>query len=267
MSLPPAGWYLDPDRAGQQRYWGGRQWTDHRAPLATAPQPRPPGAARDGHHPAHATAVIRAGMVPAGWWARFGASLLDGLLVLVVAVLVGMALGVVLGLAGLATEDSLTGIDALFEMAGYVIPPLVYAKFIADKGWSPGKKALGLVVVDASTRSPTRLTYGKAVGRELAKYLSAIPLLLGYLWAAWDPHGEAWHDKMAGARVMKADAGRLAPPGRPAADLVPPNGPRPAVVAGVVAGWSSADLPTRPTTAPASTVASRPPSSWQSFGS
>ena len=28
---PPAGWYPDQKRPGGQRYWDGRQWTDHRA--------------------------------------------------------------------------------------------------------------------------------------------------------------------------------------------------------------------------------------------
>jgi hypothetical protein len=31
-NLPPAGWYADPEEAGQQRYWDGGQWTEHRAP-------------------------------------------------------------------------------------------------------------------------------------------------------------------------------------------------------------------------------------------
>jgi hypothetical protein len=32
MSGVPAGWYADPERAGQQRYWDGAAWTEHRAP-------------------------------------------------------------------------------------------------------------------------------------------------------------------------------------------------------------------------------------------
>ena len=30
---PAAGWYPDPEQPGQQRYWDGQQWTEHRAPL------------------------------------------------------------------------------------------------------------------------------------------------------------------------------------------------------------------------------------------
>ena len=32
--MPPANWYPDPEVPGQQRYWDGAQWTEHRAPGA-----------------------------------------------------------------------------------------------------------------------------------------------------------------------------------------------------------------------------------------
>jgi len=34
MSQAPEGWYPDPELRGQQRYWDGTTWTDHRAPGA-----------------------------------------------------------------------------------------------------------------------------------------------------------------------------------------------------------------------------------------
>jgi hypothetical protein len=36
----PAGWYPEPGRPGSQRYWDGDRWTEHRAPIAGAKQPR-----------------------------------------------------------------------------------------------------------------------------------------------------------------------------------------------------------------------------------
>jgi TM2 domain-containing membrane protein YozV len=39
--MADAGWYPDPEVPGQQRYWDGTAWTEHRA-IAT-PQPAPPG--------------------------------------------------------------------------------------------------------------------------------------------------------------------------------------------------------------------------------
>lgn len=40
-SLPPSGWYPDPERPRTWRYWDGRQWTAHRSPVATS-APTPP---------------------------------------------------------------------------------------------------------------------------------------------------------------------------------------------------------------------------------
>ncbi len=39
--LPAAGWYPDPEQPGQQRYWDGQQWTEHRAPLEGGGSPQP----------------------------------------------------------------------------------------------------------------------------------------------------------------------------------------------------------------------------------
>ena len=35
---PPAGWYLDPEHGGYQRWWDGTKWTEH-----LAPPDEPPG--------------------------------------------------------------------------------------------------------------------------------------------------------------------------------------------------------------------------------
>lgn len=45
-SLPPPGWYADPERPSALRFWDGREWTLHRAPApapapGTAPGPGP----------------------------------------------------------------------------------------------------------------------------------------------------------------------------------------------------------------------------------
>ena len=40
-SVPPAGWYPDPQNPSQRRWWDGRQWTDHVEP-PTRPETGPP---------------------------------------------------------------------------------------------------------------------------------------------------------------------------------------------------------------------------------
>lgn len=39
--------------------------------------------------------------------------------------------------------------------------------------------------------------------RNSAKILSALPLFLGFAWAAFDRHGQAWHDKVAHTYVVR----------------------------------------------------------------
>lgn len=45
MNGTPAGWYDDPGQPGQQRYWDGSAWTEHRAPGAQAAPTPPPATA------------------------------------------------------------------------------------------------------------------------------------------------------------------------------------------------------------------------------
>ncbi|MCY4423520.1 MAG: NINE protein [Acidimicrobiaceae bacterium] len=38
-SLPPAGWYADPERRDGRRYWNGSEWTSDRHPAPGEPSP------------------------------------------------------------------------------------------------------------------------------------------------------------------------------------------------------------------------------------
>lgn len=40
-AAPPAGWYLDPEHGGCQRWWDGTRWTEHRAPHDEPPATGP----------------------------------------------------------------------------------------------------------------------------------------------------------------------------------------------------------------------------------
>lgn len=123
-----------------------------------------------------------------GFWARFGAVLLDGLII-------GIPIRIVTAAAGSP------GVSFLLQ----VVVSIVYFGLMegGPTGQTIGRKALSLRVVDATTGQPG-IGFGRAVGRYFAKFLSGIVLLLGYLWMLWDPRKQTWHDKIVSTIVVKA---------------------------------------------------------------
>ena len=70
-------------------------------------------------------------------------------------------------------------------------------------GATPGKIAFSARIVDA--RSGERPRLGRLAIRYLAYIISAAPLFLGFAWIAIDRRKQAWHDKIAGTRVIYED--------------------------------------------------------------
>jgi uncharacterized RDD family membrane protein YckC len=69
------------------------------------------------------------------------------------------------------------------------------------EGQTPGKKMLSIRVIKADG-SP--LSHTDALLRVFGYYIGRITLGLGYVWAAFDPQSQAWHDKMANTYVVVA---------------------------------------------------------------
>ena len=47
-------------------------------------------------------------------------------------------------------------------------------------------------------------TTGKLLIRYLGYYVSTLALFLGFLWIAFDPRKQGWHDKMANTVVVRS---------------------------------------------------------------
>ncbi|MFN4071094.1 MAG: RDD family protein [Thermus caldifontis] len=132
-------------------------------------------------------------MVIASPWRRLVASFIDGLIL-------GPLSFLLMALAGInPLEQTPTFVQNLLfnglpSWAYYVI-------FTALYGATPGKMALGLRVVRTNGQPVDWLT---AFMREvIGKTLSALPLLLGYLWAFFHPRRQAWHDLIADTVVVR----------------------------------------------------------------
>ena len=124
----------------------------------------------------------------AGFWRRFAASLLDGIL-----------LGVVYGIL-------LAALDPGVAVAIYTILGIAYYTALEGgaTGQTLGKRALGIRVYDL--RAGGSIGYGRGFIRYVGRILSSLPLLLGYFWMLWDGEKQTWHDKLAGSVVVPTDS-------------------------------------------------------------
>jgi len=89
-----------------------------------------------------------------------------------------------------------------------------YNWYFNARGWSPGKRAVGLRIVTAAGEPPG---VRRGLTRAAGAVLSELPLWIGYLWAAWGAGCQTWHDRMAGTWVVRADESD-ADPSRPGDD-------------------------------------------------
>ncbi len=131
-----------------------------------------------------------------GFWARVAASLVDSLLY---AVVVYPILIAVYGLRIVQSPDFFNSpIDVLVS---WVLPAIAVIAFWFYKSATPGKMLISAKIVDADT-------FGKAsdaqlIGRYVAYLVSILPLLLGFIWVAFDARKQGWHDKLAGTVVIR----------------------------------------------------------------
>ena len=150
--------------------------------------------------------VIGASGPRAGFWQRFGASLIDA---------------IIIGVVNIALTAALKEVGyALAVLAG--IAYIVYFEG-GPTGQTLGKRALGIRVVSFDTGGP--IGYGRALVRYVGKIISAIFLLLGYLWMLWDREKQCWHDKMANDVVVPVSAYPVGAPKPAVADPPYPQDP------------------------------------------
>jgi uncharacterized RDD family membrane protein YckC len=138
----------------------------------------------------------------AGFWIRFAAMVLDGLLLSVPMWILSAIL--YNGDAYLSTGVSWqpgteTGLNLLSTLIGVAY----YASLEGGPtGQTLGKRVCGIRVVDAETGQPG-IGIGRGIGRYFARWLSSIPLGLGYFWMLWDDRKQCWHDKLVRTIVVK----------------------------------------------------------------
>lgn len=131
---------------------------------------------------------------PIGFWARVVAALVDGIVTFMAAIIVGFALGIVMGILGIGDVGHMS------NLIGICLSWL-YCALMEASGLQAtlGKLVIGAKVVDVKGE---RLTFGRATGRHFAKHLSALLLCIGYIMAAFDERKRGLHDMIAGTYVI-----------------------------------------------------------------
>jgi uncharacterized RDD family membrane protein YckC len=134
-----------------------------------------------------------------GFWARVGASLIDTVLALIICVPV---LTLIYGWQYWSSASGPLIRGPADFLINWVLPAVAVVLFWVYREATPGKIAISARIVDAKTGGHP--STGQFVGRYLAYYLSMIPLFLGFVWVAFDPRKQGWHDKLAGTVVVRA---------------------------------------------------------------
>jgi uncharacterized RDD family membrane protein YckC len=123
----------------------------------------------------------------AGFWRRFAAAFVDGIVVGIIYFI----LFAILGSAGRAL--------------GIIISAAYFTYFEGSaSGQTIGKRALGIRVIDFGGGGS--IGHGRAFIRWIGRFVSEIVILLGYFWMLWDKEKQTWHDKFANAVVVPTDA-------------------------------------------------------------
>lgn len=150
----------------------------------------------------------------AGFWWRFLAIIIDGIIVGVVQwiviapILAAVGFGAYKAASGDMTGEeaigmagALVGAAMLTWMVTIVAAWLYFALLESSKlQASIGKLALGIIVTDMEGN---RITFGKATGRYFGKIISAIILYVGFMMAGFTEKKQGLHDIIAGTLVWK----------------------------------------------------------------
>lgn len=131
----------------------------------------------------------------AGFWIRVGASIIDSILLMLVTM---PLLWAIYGDQILFGEEMVNGFWDV--MISYVFPLVAYVYLWMRYGGTPGKRLLGLTVLDE--RTGQHVTVGVGVLRYIGYIVSTLLLLLGFIWVAFDKKKKGLHDHMAGTIVV-----------------------------------------------------------------
>jgi uncharacterized RDD family membrane protein YckC len=136
----------------------------------------------------------------AGFWIRFVAAFIDGLILGVPYMIIYFA-AVLPTLHGNTRGQTpqFSVLPLLIQIGFYFVSWSYTIFFIGKYGATPGKMACKLKVVTAEGE---KVSYPRAAGRCFSQILSALICYIGYIMVAFDDEKRALHDRICNTRVV-----------------------------------------------------------------
>jgi uncharacterized RDD family membrane protein YckC len=205
---------------------GLQQWTPLRDVLArvdaaAAPPPvaspsiSPPSAVPSGFVPGYAPAPAPAvtgysyaasmqppsHLVYAGFWLRFAAIIVDGIIFLPLSI-VSYLLQSAANHVDEPSAKILLGLFMICYGIFEIVARWLYFALMESSSWQAtlGKRLLGIRVTSLDGQ---RIGFGRATGRYFGKILSALILFVGFIMAGLTERKQALHDMLAGTLVVR----------------------------------------------------------------
>jgi len=146
------------------------------------------------------------GMRYAGFWIRFVARMIDGIILGIAGAIIRIPLiGWIgfgpRGIGSAAMLPVMMGMLGITTVLSIAVAVAYEAYFVSTRGGTPGKLVLDLKIV-RSDGSP--VSAGLAAGRYFAQWISAIIFMIGYIMAGFDDQKRALHDRICDTRVIYA---------------------------------------------------------------
>ncbi len=141
-----------------------------------------------------------------GFWIRFGAKLIDWIILGMVNGLIGFLSGLLMVFFQNSYSGSagfMIGFQLFFTLIQIVLNAAYATFFVGKYGATPGKMACKLKIIVSDGGD---VSYLRALGRHFAEFLSGMILLIGYIIAAFDEEKRTLHDRLCDTRVIKTES-------------------------------------------------------------
>lgn len=135
----------------------------------------------------------------AGFWKRFCATFLDGIITQIVVMVLALFFSFMIRMSGGGGQESVVA----FGVIGFMLPWIYYAAMESScRQATFGKMALGIKV---ASMEGERVSFGTASGRYFGKIISALILFVGFLMIAFTKKKQGLHDMMAECLVLDGE--------------------------------------------------------------